>query len=67
MLMKLITGVNFTNLICAAFTLADPKSIKNQLSCQYLFTLLGSEHVKVAHRMLMKLTPGLVGLEPGPH
>jgi len=28
MLMKLTTGVNFINILCPAFTLADPKSAK---------------------------------------
>ena len=34
-------GVDFTNLFTRSF--ADPKSIKIQLHCQYLFALLGSE------------------------
>jgi len=33
------SGVNFTNVLCAAFMRADPKSVKFQLSCQFLFTL----------------------------
>jgi len=37
---------------------ADPKSVTFQLSHQYLFTLLGSAHVKTAQKTLMKLTPG---------
>jgi hypothetical protein len=52
-------GVNFTNILRTAFSFVDPESVKNtvQLSHQYLFTLLGSAHVKAVHRMLMKLSP----------
>ncbi len=57
-------GLNFINIICTAFTHADLKSIKFQLSCQYLFTLLGSTCVKASGRMLMKLS--LVCHELGP-
>jgi len=57
--MKLTPGVNFINVLRAAFTRADPKSVKFQLSCQYHFTLLGSTHTKAARRTLTKLTPAL--------
>jgi len=43
--------------IRAAFTLADPKSVKRYWWLNWIFTLLGFERVKAAHRMLMKLTP----------
>jgi len=36
---------------------ADPKSVKIQSSCQYLFTLLGSMCTKASCKMMMKLTP----------
>ena len=49
--------VNFTNLLRAAFTLADPKSAKKLLDLTVFCTLLVSAHVKAAHRTLMKLTP----------
>jgi len=52
-------GVNFIIVLQAAFTCADPESVKIKLSCQYLFTLLGYVGVKAASRMLMKLTPCL--------
>jgi len=42
-----------------AFTPVAPKSVRNQSSCQYLFTLLRSTGAKAAHRRLMKLTPGV--------
>jgi hypothetical protein len=41
----------------AAFTPIAPKSVRIQLSRQYLFTPLGSTGAKAAHRTLMKLTP----------
>ena len=59
MLVKSTTGVNCINVLCTAFTHTDPESVKFQLSHQYLFTLLGSTHVKSACITLMKLTPGL--------
>ncbi len=52
-------GVNFINILCTAFTCADPKSIRTKSRCQYLFTLLGSASVKAVHRTLMKLSPAL--------
>jgi len=55
MLMKLTPGLNFTNIICAAFTPVAPISVRIQSSLQYLITLLGSMGAKAAHRMLVKL------------
>jgi len=54
------SGVNFINILQAAFMHPDPKSVKKivvQLSV--FFTLLGSARVKAARRTLMKLTPGM--------
>jgi len=56
MLVKLTTSVNFINVICAAFMPADPKSVKRYWLLNWIFTLLGSEGVKAAHRTLAKLT-----------
>jgi len=44
-----ISGVNFTNILRAAFMHADPNSAKKKL----FFALLGSACVKAAHNMLM--------------
>jgi hypothetical protein len=55
--MKLTPGVNYTNVLCAAFTLLDPESVKKIDKLSVFFTLLGSSHVKAAHRMLTKLSP----------
>jgi len=37
---------------------ADAKSAKNAVKLSVFFALLESAHVKAAHKMLMKLTPG---------
>jgi hypothetical protein len=50
MLMKLTTGVNFINVLRAAFAHADPKSAKRLK----IFALSGSACAKAAHEMLMK-------------
>jgi len=54
-LVKLSSGVNFINALRATFTHADPKSAKKTVKLSVVFTLLGSAHVKAAHRTLMKL------------
>ena len=51
-------AVNFTNILRAAFTLADPKSAKKLLNLTAFFALLVSAGVKAARRTLMKLTRG---------
>ena len=53
-------GVNFTNILRAAFTHADLKSARKLLNLTVFFALLGSGHIKAAHIMLVKLTPGYV-------
>jgi len=50
-------GVNFINILHAAFTLVDPKSIKKIDNLTVIFTILGSSQRKAVHKMLMKLTP----------
>ena len=50
-------GVNFTNILRAAFTHRSQKC-KKTVKLSSFFALLGSVHVKAACRMLMKLTPG---------
>ncbi len=51
-------GVNFINVLQAAFTQADPKRVKKTVNLSVFFTLSGSVRAKAAHRTLMKLTPG---------
>jgi len=51
------SGVDFTNILYAAFMHADSKSAKIWLRAWlYLFALLGSACFKAARKMLMKLT-----------
>ncbi len=47
-------GVNFTNVLRAAFAQVDPKSVKNTVKS---LMLLGSAGAKAVPRMLMKLSP----------
>jgi len=58
-LVKLATGVNFTNVLQADFRRADPKSAKKTVKLSSFFVLLGSASIKAACRMLVKLTLGL--------
>ncbi len=57
-LIKLTTGVNFTNFLWAALAHANPKSTKKTVQLSVFFALSGSACIRPAHRMLMKLTPG---------
>ncbi len=52
--------VNFTKILWEAFTLVGPKKVKQHCWVDYLFVLLRSAHIKAAHKMLMKLTPGCI-------
>ncbi len=54
-LSKTEEGVNFTNILCAAFMSTDPKSVKKYSQAVILFALLGSVFVKVWHKMLLNL------------
>ncbi len=56
-LMKLTAGVNFTNIVWAAFTHEDHKSAKKTLMTWLFFCNLGSLLNKAACKMLAKLTP----------
>jgi hypothetical protein len=51
--------VDFTYVLCTAFMLVDPKSVKKIDNLTVFFTLLGSAHAKAASKMLMKLTAGV--------
>jgi hypothetical protein len=57
---RLISGVNFTNILQAAFALVDPKSVKKIENLTVVFMPLGSAHVKAVRRTLMKLCPDRV-------
>jgi len=51
MLMKLTPGVNFTNILCKAFTRADPQSAKKIDNLTEFLALLGSAFIKAACKM----------------
>ncbi len=51
-------GVNFINVLGAAYTGVDPKSAKMSANSSVFFALLGYARVKAARRTLMKLTLG---------
>jgi hypothetical protein len=57
-------GVNFINVLQAAFTSADTKSTKRNWWFHRLVVLLGSAHVKAAWKNVDKIDPWLV-LEQG--
>jgi hypothetical protein len=50
------SGVNFINVLRAAFTRADPKSTKKTVKLSNFCAFLGSARIKAVFRMLMKLT-----------
>jgi len=52
-------GVNFINVLRAAFTCADPESVKILYNFTVFFMLLGLTCAKAACKTLMKLTPGV--------
>jgi len=58
MLMKSTPGVDFINILCTAFMLVDPKSVKRYWQLDWVLTLSGSASAKAVRRTLMKLTPG---------
>ena len=57
------SGVNFTNILRAAITRADPNSAKKTVKLSSFIALLGSSHVKAARKMLVKKTPDEASLE----
>ena len=56
LLRKLPQGVNFTNILQAAFMHKDPKSKKMTIKLCSFIALLGSVRIKAARKMLVKLT-----------
>ncbi len=52
-------GVNFINVLQAAFKRADPECAKKDTSQQCRLALLGPRRLKAARIMLVKLTPSL--------
>jgi hypothetical protein len=54
------SGVNFTNILCAAFVRTDSKSAKKYHQTISLFMLLGSEQVKAAFENVCEIDPRLL-------
>jgi len=50
-------GVNFINVLCAAFACTEPKSIKKDSQVVSLFMLLGSAHTKAALKYVGEIDP----------
>ncbi len=59
MFVKLIRGVNFTNIFLKPFLCTDPKSAKKYSHVVSLFAILWSVWVKDALKMIVKLIPGV--------
>ncbi len=53
----LLQGSISSTYLRGAFTIVAPQSVRTQSSHRCLFMLLGTTHVKVVRRMLMKLSP----------
>ena len=51
------SGVNFTNILRAAFTCADPESTIKLLNLTVFFALLGSAQVKAACKHVDEIDP----------
>jgi len=51
-------GFNFINILRAAFAHSDPESAEKTDNLTVFFVLLGSAHIKAAHKTFIKLTPG---------
>ncbi len=54
---KHLSGVNFINILIAAFGCADPESAKKTDNLPVFLVLSGFAGIKFAHNTLMKLTP----------
>jgi len=65
--MELTSGVNFINVLQAAFTSDDPKTQKNTVKLSVFFALLGSACIKTVHKALVKLATGVnfINILPG--
>jgi hypothetical protein len=54
LLVKLRPGVNYTKILQVAFMHSDPQKAKNTVKPSVFIALLGSTHIKAAHKMLVK-------------
>jgi hypothetical protein len=55
--MKLTPGVDFTNVLGAAFTKEDPINAKRHWWLDCLFALLGSSQLQAAHKHVGEIDP----------
>jgi len=56
-LMKLSPGVNFINVLRAAFAPVDPKSVKWYWQLDWILTLLGSTGAKAVRKYVGEIEP----------
>jgi len=54
---QLSSGANFTNVLCASFTLVDPKSVKRHWQLDWILALLGAMGVKAACKHVGEIDP----------
>jgi len=57
MLMKSTLGINFINVLWAAFVPVDPKSVKRYWQLDWILTLLGVTGVKAVHKYVGEIEP----------
>ncbi len=50
-------SVNFTNVLCPAYTLVDPKTVKRCWQLDWILTLLGAAGIKVACKHVGEINP----------
>jgi len=62
--MKSAPGVNFINVLWAAFMPSDPESAKKTDNFTVFFALLGSAHVKAVCKLLVKSNPDVYSVIP---
>ena len=56
-MLRVINMEQFTNILRAAFTHADPKSAKKDSQLNQLFALFGSASIKAAHKHVDEIDP----------
>jgi len=54
-LLKLTTGVNFINVLHAAFAPVDPKSVKRYWQLDWILMFLGATGIKAAHKYVVEI------------
>jgi len=62
-LVKSTPGVNFINILRAAFAPVDPKSVQRYLQLDWILTLLWATLVKASRKILVKSAPDLLPID----